>query len=178
MTDKQKPTKATETQHLICDAFFALLKDKSFEELTVSEICAKAGVARKTFYNNFTSKSDIVGLSIDNFFNSHEALLILERSQPEIIYRSAFEFVDENRDLFLLLYRRNLFNYAEERLIYYCQSRWPADLPVNKRFAEYFVSAMVSLFVSILKNWIKNGFTDSIDDLVTLAASLMYSGKR
>lgn len=37
----------------ICDAFFLLLKEKSLEKITVSDIIKKAGIVRSTFYNHY-----------------------------------------------------------------------------------------------------------------------------
>ena len=41
-------------------AFKAILKDKPYRKVTVSEICAAAGVSRKAFYENFDDKEAVV----------------------------------------------------------------------------------------------------------------------
>lgn len=40
----------------IVDALFMLMKRKPISEITVTEIIKKAGVARVSFYRNYTSK--------------------------------------------------------------------------------------------------------------------------
>ena len=41
-------------------AFISLLEEKSFEYITVSEICKKAGVNRSTFYLHYENTVDLL----------------------------------------------------------------------------------------------------------------------
>lgn len=49
-----------ESKNMIKEALFALLLEKEFREISISEITARAKVARMTFYRNFDSKVEIV----------------------------------------------------------------------------------------------------------------------
>lgn len=42
------------------DAFFALLSEKPFSEITVTDLVTRAGVARASYYRNYESMEDIV----------------------------------------------------------------------------------------------------------------------
>lgn len=44
------------THKLLCDAMFSLLEKKSFDDISVVEICDKAMVHRATFYKHFEDK--------------------------------------------------------------------------------------------------------------------------
>lgn len=44
----------------ITEAFLLLLKKKEYKEISITEICKKAGVTRMSFYRNFESKEDIL----------------------------------------------------------------------------------------------------------------------
>lgn len=48
------------TRQCIAEALFLLMKEKPYQEITITDICAKAGVARTTYYRNFSSKADII----------------------------------------------------------------------------------------------------------------------
>lgn len=57
----QTPTKsALKVLNAFLIAFFTLLTRKSFEEITVNEICINAGYPRATFYNYFDDKYDLL----------------------------------------------------------------------------------------------------------------------
>lgn len=44
----------------ITNALFDLLQRKSFSDITITEIIRKSGVARASFYRNYTSKEDVL----------------------------------------------------------------------------------------------------------------------
>lgn len=178
---KRKTGKVTETQMLIINAFFELLEDMAYEDISVSEICSRAQVARKTFYNNFKAKDDIVGMSVDYFFDNWEALSNLRTTDIRAVYRSAFDFIDGNKQLFTLLYNRGLFRLAESKLVAYCAEKWPGgaeDCAIGASFKNYYIPAMIAAFISIVKTWIDSGFKESVDTLVGLADALIISTSR
>ncbi|HKL94397.1 MAG TPA: TetR/AcrR family transcriptional regulator [Clostridia bacterium] len=178
MAEKKKD-KTTLTQQLITFAYFDLLRMKSDKDITISEICLKAQVARKTFYNNFDSKDEILNAKIKNFIGSWDTLFDDRTISIEDVYRSIFNYVYESRDFFYLLYSQNMFRNAEEKLTDYCQIRWiynEAYFPVGHKFVKYYIPATIALFVNILKTWVSNGFSDSIEDMVELTNELVLSG--
>lgn len=44
------------TKRALADAFIQLLSEKSFEEITINELCAVAGIRRATFYKHYDDK--------------------------------------------------------------------------------------------------------------------------
>ena len=48
------------TKKAIAEAFMTLLAEKSLEDITVNELCEKAGVRRTTFYKHFKDKFDYI----------------------------------------------------------------------------------------------------------------------
>lgn len=56
---------ALASQELIADAFVSLLREKSYESISISQICRKAGISRQTFYSLFASKENIVAYELE-----------------------------------------------------------------------------------------------------------------
>lgn len=52
--------KALTSQKMICDAFLNLLKETSFESISISQICKVSGISRQTFYALFKTKENIL----------------------------------------------------------------------------------------------------------------------
>ena len=44
------------------------MAEKPFEEISISELISKAGIARSTYYRNYNSKQEIVGKFINGVF--------------------------------------------------------------------------------------------------------------
>lgn len=52
--------KAVLTKNKVFETAIELIKEKGYDNVTVSEICQKAGVAKGTFYVHYKSKEDII----------------------------------------------------------------------------------------------------------------------
>ncbi len=48
------------TKKALFDAFMNLLKEKSFDEITINELCDTAGIRRATFYKHYADKFDFL----------------------------------------------------------------------------------------------------------------------
>lgn len=53
--------RAKQTKETILEAFLSLMTEKPVREITVSEICERAGLNRTTFYKHYRSTEDILG---------------------------------------------------------------------------------------------------------------------
>ena len=62
--------RAVRTREAIQLAFKELLREKSFQKITVTEIAARAGFARHTFYNHYETKEDILNHLVDDMFDN------------------------------------------------------------------------------------------------------------
>lgn len=56
------------TQEAIFDAFFDLLNDYNFHQISVAQIIAKARIGRSTFYSHFSSKDDLLTAVTEQLF--------------------------------------------------------------------------------------------------------------
>lgn len=57
------------TQEAIFEAFFDLLNESSFHDITVGKLIAKANIGRSTFYSHFNRKDDLLAAVCANFFH-------------------------------------------------------------------------------------------------------------
>ena len=58
MNNKKETT--TLVKKCIVDSLLLLMNEKDFDEITITEICNKAGVSRMTYYRNYYNKYDII----------------------------------------------------------------------------------------------------------------------
>ena len=57
---KKEDLRITKTKNALYNAFLALMAQKTFNDITVNELCDKAGVRRATFYKHFSDKYDFL----------------------------------------------------------------------------------------------------------------------
>ena len=86
----------------IIEKILPMLEDRAFEELSVEDICAAAGISVGSFYHYFEKKSDIlVGLfsRIDSWMEENAFPLMKKRSEAEnlrIFARQWIRYVEAN----------------------------------------------------------------------------------
>lgn len=54
----KEDARVTKTKERLYNTFIAMLSEKKYEEITVNDICANAGIRRATFYKHFVDKFD------------------------------------------------------------------------------------------------------------------------
>lgn len=106
------------TYNQLINALFKLLAEKSFDDLTVLEICTEASVHRATFYKHFIDKYDF----LNSCFQMKLSELVFEKPEsdytPESMKKSCmkmiemvFNFVEENKKI-LVFVSNNKYSIA------------------------------------------------------------------
>ena len=151
-----------------------LLQTKELNQISVSDICKKAGLNRSTFYANY---SDIYGLAdairekletqvaelykeeITRGVNSNNYLVLFQHiAENQIIYRTYFKLgYDEKHKI--LGYDHNL---AEKHL--------------DNRFIEYHMEFFKSGLTRIIKLWLQNGCRETPEEMFEIVKS-EYRGR-
>ena len=54
--------------NLICDGLAEMLKVKSYDEISITDVCNINGIARTTFYRLFGTLDDVLLYQFDNLF--------------------------------------------------------------------------------------------------------------
>ena len=74
----------------ITDAMIKLMQQHPFSDITVKQIVLEAKLERKTFYNNFSSKDDVLDVLINSAI--HDYVMALNKS-PEYIKTTLEEYL-------------------------------------------------------------------------------------
>jgi len=89
------------TRSWIFEALMLLMDKTPYDKITISDIISKAGIARQTFYRNYTEKDDVLFEYLRNSFNAK--LLKIESDNKKgtrdaIIFAFNYDYMIENRD--------------------------------------------------------------------------------
>lgn len=60
---------AVKSQKLIAESFFDLLQEKAYYDVSIKEICTKAGISRQTFYSLYGTKEDVIRFYLAETFS-------------------------------------------------------------------------------------------------------------
>lgn len=165
MYHKQVNKTAVQSQYMITDALFRLMKSKPFQQITVTEICDEAAIGRKTFYRNFDVKEDVIDFRLDN---------LRDRYQEEIIgmtlleqLRHHMEFVRDHADVFITLYKNGIHQMVRDKFAILqpiTMPKWTDD-PVEQEYRSRYIVAGVE---AVERVWVERGFAESIDEVVAI----------
>ncbi|GAA0124791.1 hypothetical protein UT300019_06930 [Clostridium sp. CTA-19] len=89
--------KAILTKNKVFETAIKLIKEKGYNDVTVSEICKKAGVAKGTFYVHYKSKEDIVK---ESYYSDMNQFII--RQYKELISQDKNMNIKDKIEKFLI----------------------------------------------------------------------------
>ena len=171
------------TYNQLFSALIKLLGEKSFDDLTVLEICDKAGVHRATFYKHFVDKYDFLNTCFNISLSNLTFDKIAESYTPETMKKSCMRmilkvlnFVEENQKVIVSLSTdRNSasFNTAlNDAIANFIEERINTVRPENEKLsktvpllANYYAGAIVG----IIKWWATNQSSYSKQDFLDFA---------
>ena len=147
----------------ITQAFFQLLNVMDYEDITISQICKKAGVSRTGFYRNYRDKTQIIdGYTYDFFLNIQNNVMSFisgEIKDPLSFYKSYFETVKENKQIITSLRKAGFQSYHLNRA---------NEILTSKAFDKETIIRII-MFNGALQNialyWLFNDETTTIEQM-------------
>lgn len=80
-------------------AFSELLKMRSFEQIKVSDLAKKARLSRRSFYNHYNSKEDILRESILIIFDDITKILNNDLLYEEVVLKEMLSYMYINKEI-------------------------------------------------------------------------------
>lgn len=154
--------------------FIDLLQTRALNEISVSDICKRAGLNRTTFYANYTdiygladsirdklenNLSDLYQNEITQGFNSNDYLkLFYHIKENQIFYQTYFKLGYDNN--------YKIFTYDTALAREHFQNK----------FIEYHMKFFKSGITEVIKLWLQNGCKESPEDMFEIIKS-EYRGR-
>jgi len=149
------------TKQNLIEGFEALIKTKSFDDITITDITNYCGVARSTFYKYFTDKYDIMIYKYQTALDEIHATQTSVNEWRENTKKGVF-YLAEHRDYFLKIIDYKGQNSVYDFLYKYsyqftyrilCQNRNIKTLP---EFENETLKIYLTGTTNYLLNWLKN----------------------
>ena len=156
------------THDQLTSGLIKLLSKKSFEDLSVSEICDTANVHRATFYKHFNDKYEFLNFCFDNElskidFDASKSLPAAENIKENFMsfIKTTFEFISKKQALFSVIlsnkYSATLGATFTNAVYNYCLEKVEFILPdTDGKRAELFAAFYSNAFIGVLTHYAKN----------------------
>lgn len=153
--------------NLIIDALFELMKEHSYEKISITAIAHKADVSRLSYYRNFQTKEDIVLMFFEQEFGKFSMEISLLEEQEISFYNLvsiSFTYWKKSAERIRMLIRDE-----QVYLIYASFNRY-AYILVDRYKSRFQLSAWQTKFLEggimiVLLEWIQNGCSESPDEI-------------
>jgi AcrR family transcriptional regulator len=159
----EKTTLHDEVVRAIIDAYIALLFEKEDKDISISELCAKAGVSRMSFYRSFDTKKAILDYAIKaDLLKIYQSASFMDLSIRGPILLQEFQYVYEHAAFLQLLQRRGYLDLLYNAWDYYAK-RFCAEKDPTANPYEYAFYAGAS--INVIIRWIEGGLKESPEQM-------------
>ena len=173
MYNKSKHPQVIYSLDSLSDSLFNLLENNSLEEITITEICSKINLSRKTFYRNCENVMDLVIYKIEKLIHNIQNNTEWESNDEYMLYNNFFNYWYNERKFLTILKEHHLFHLFINRFNVLIQD---ASYPFlenflqekeNKNEIKLFYNAFIVGGLShVLQQWTETHFNISIDELI------------
>lgn len=157
---------ALQSQHMITDALFRLMKEMPFSSIRITEICKEAGVGRKTFYRNFELKEDVIAFKLDQLCADYEKGLPGIRLEDRLAYH--FSFIRQYAQEMIVLYNQGLSEMLNAKFAVFLPRTMPvwSEDPMEQEYLSAYVIAGITAVAQV---WVTGGFRESLEYIQEIA---------
>lgn len=172
------------TNELLSKALIELLKEKSFEDIKLNEICDKALVHKTTFYNHFQDKYELLYYVVKNIQENMEMNIDSSKGIINYYLEMAKEYIKnikENAEFYNCVLKSNQNGICLDIFYNLCVDdvknkihNHKNNIPVPSNYiAKFYVSAVFSL----ITEWVVNGMQESEEEIIKYLEILIRNEK-
>lgn len=184
MTERKEDLRIRRTHKLLCDAMFELLKTKSFDDISVVDICDKAMVHRATFYKHFDDKNDfmeyVARVKLHEFYDNGAKFHVQSdlKNAYHALVENVLSFIEYNKPMLRLsISSSNNFIESLHKIIYEELIELLTILTSNGEVfstpIEVKAQFLTGGLCELLRWWIRNDNTCSKSQMIEYAENLL-----
>ena len=180
---EKKDLRVVKTQEAIKKSFEELLCEKDYLDITVTELCERARIGKKTFYCHYASLEDLLAEMQDEFLSSYIEKVKDFRIPEEMnkVNRVFFEFSCSQGKVYERINAATgSFIYIRQQMAKkvvtatWMKSETFGKLDEFKR--EVLIDFLKSVSLTIYLRWLAGGKKEPVEKLIELADVLTYEG--
>lgn len=166
------------TKQLIPLSLYHLMLKKNFEDISIKDICEKAGVSRMSFYRHYSSKEDIFILycdeTFDAFFQEISSLEDIDTKKMINLFFIAIKknareikmLQKANREFLLLSQFEQYFSYLASKMIYFNI--------ISKTDSPFTIPFIAGGVFDVVIRWSNRNFIDSPESVASYIYDLIF----
>jgi AcrR family transcriptional regulator len=165
------------------------MRTKPYPKITITDITAKAGIARHTFYNHYETKADLLDNLVDSILEDFFLVLknwnlfLADQAQEHAMLTAFFQTWRDHAEIVDLLRAIDIELVIMERLkaffTRFFYEKVKREMPgVDLELARYVISFNSYSLLGLLLPWFESGLKHKPEDLAGLYNHLSDSAQR
>ena len=169
---------ARRQQHLE-QCLMGLMLTENYSQITISQICDRAGISRKSFYRYFSSKEGCLYALIDHAVFDGASYYLPNHNDDQsarFIYERFFRYWKEKSPLLDVLVRSNLSMLLVERMMVYIaneEHEFRVFLRENSEDAHEHSLFFIGGVMTLVLDWHRSGYRKSILEMSRILSGLI-----
>lgn len=167
----------------IDEAFLSLLRVKPLNQITIKELCDRAGIDRSTFYRHYRSVDGLMETTEQNLLADLDVRLEKKHATMKEVLIEVLEAIKSNGERYTVLFSENgdptfpsrvlriAYGHSTENL----EELYPTLSTTKKRWLFDYVAYGLS---AIWKDWIEAGMREPTSEVAHFASLLVEDGAR
>lgn len=157
---------------LLAEGLYKCILEKSFDKITIKQICVKTGVIRGTFYNHFVDKYEALEYLIYSMFlKNDEQDMDLSKQ-----LRYFLEVLYQEKDFFkkcFLIEGQNGFEFIFMKILNDIFNYYINDNELISK--DFLCSYYANSILFIIKKWNDHDYSESVNEIYKISYVLLYS---
>ena len=175
MKEQTENRRVRMTKRLLKDALLEQLEKKDLPNISVTAICDSADVNRSTFYNYYTSPSDLLReIETEILDRIPMPPQVLDQRGEKLLLRSTtafFDYVKENEKVFRVLFTESGNSGFTSILVDLLCSHYIPGIENTNEISSVFIQRYIANgTVGMMREWVNSGFPVSSEEI----AKMMY----
>ena len=158
------------TKECIQTALIHLMAEEDIDAISISRIVKKAGVSRTAFYNNYSSKEDVLREVSSSLLEKIDRMAVeaMAEDRRTEVFTKLFQAVKEDPRQFEMLLRSGIYDSEYTNINVYVSERYPKlDAKIRR-----LVFALGGMVMSMLLDWFAQGMREDVPEMAELCAQL------
>lgn len=153
----------------ITEALLSLLEKKEYKDISITEICKKAGVTRMSFYRNFESREDILFKKVRNVTDSFlkESAISYRNDTVSKYFVKLFTHMERHKELCTALYKAGLVHIVKDEFDRIFLNTYKQEYGDYKSF--FLAGGIFNVFLF----WFSGGCRENPEDLAKKLESIL-----
>jgi len=200
--EPKRDRRVQRTLQALRTALLELIKEKSYEEISIEEITERANVGRTTFYLHYKDKDDLLMEEFSTTINERVQTLSeipfsvwlpvseddYEKNKPLQPLLLVFQHIHDHSELYYLLLKsansskivERIRKVSTDAIIKFVENKMETDpIPVLSEVPiEFFAAFFSGALISIVNWWVREDMRHTPEEVTDMFRSLFFRGAR